>query len=421
MTPRTHPSLMVAGDNALRSRAARAPSTPKGEAGGRSTYPEEKAKYRKAAFLRRLLNERELAVAALTAVELRECREKDPARRRELEAESDRLGRWVREIDRTAKGMKCCRATHARGEDSSGHRAAALLYCRRPGCSCVAIDPETDLEGPGLAFRMRRALPRLEWAGVWVYVVATIPKSHRHLFRDKAAFTRLHRLGAKLAAELRPDAPGCLTRIHEFGDESRSWHPHVNVLIPLPEGARWKVPVGMLGDARRLVEEELGLAPGEGVIHYSYVPKSKRTHRLRYVLRDTLHPWRMEASREDLETMLVTLKGQHAIRYHGELSTRKWGRYSRRPEVRAGLERHGFERDERLEHADKGGCPCCGERMTWSRELGHPHQRAHERWLELLDRKGEGTGYFVDEATWRAMEAREDQRRRRAPAEGGPP
>lgn len=327
---------------------------------------------------------------------------------RDARAEERRARKQAGDLGSAMKGHDSCGKSHVRGVDSGGHRAASLLWCRKPGCRCVAI--EEDKEGPALAFRMRGAMPKLEWAAYWAQIVVTIPPELRDSYRTKAGQAALHKLGRRVAALLRPDAVGGLTRVHEFGDESPEWKPHVNVLVPLPEGARWLVPEKLLAEARELVEEILGFEAGRGNLHYEYVVPAKRSHKLRYVLRDTMHMHGAAVADEDLVTMLSALKGDRKVRYFGELSDRKWGAFKLTAMVTQGTKAHGYERDETTQHMDKGCCPACGERMKWERMAGGLASGERIDWIAIVDKLGAPTGYHLDRHTWELLQERETQR-----------
>jgi hypothetical protein len=308
-------------------------------------------------------------------------------------------------IDRAAGAMEACGRSHVRGCDSSGHRVAALLYCRRPGCACGAI--VNGDEGKALAFRMRRSMPRLEWSGHWAYYSVTTTAELRDSFRTRPAMSALHRLTADVGMILRPESPGGLTRIHEFGDEGPDFKPHGNGLMPLPEGARWKVSKAKLKAARRHVAAVLGIPFSRAVVWYSYVPPEKRSHKLRYVLRDTMHQHAERVAEADVVTMLVSLKGEHKVRYFGELSPRKWRKFSQTPAVQEGLARWKFKENEAVKLADKGCCPACGERLHWELCAGSIWSGEQVKWIELTTRNGHGTGYYVDEFVWMILQERE--------------
>jgi hypothetical protein len=256
---------------------------------------------------------------------------------------------------------------------------------------------------------MRRAAPKLEWCQVWAYLVVTVPPECRDRFRTREGLGELHRISAAVMRVLRPDSAGSLTCNHEFGDRDPSWKPHGNAIAPLPPGARWKVSKGRLRMARAELARLLGIEEGRANLYYAYVPEKKRDHLLRYVLRDTSFPHRGKIADQDLEVLFGELRGFRRVRYHGNLSDRKWGAFAESEEVKAGRAAFGML-DPAAEFAleiERGKCPACADSLEWK----HSKEPLLEgEWVEVCRHE-----FYLSLATWEALQAREPNREGESP------
>lgn len=182
----------------------------------------------------------------------------------------------------------------------------------------------------------------------WLYLVFTVPPELRSNYRTKESLGALGVSVKRLLQRVGYDRG--LRRDHFFGDRSRVYHPHVNVLVP----GEWMNAV-TLARIKRSYATILGVKVERVNVRVS-VRRGPAAilHAVRYITRATFkrEEWDPELARE-----LV-----------GFRNSSSWGcNWERVWEMPKGEEKEGAEVNGALAARllDMGVCPDCGTSIKW--------------------------------------------------------
>lgn len=224
-----------------------------------------------------------------------------------------------------------------------GHRFTRPLICGYEWCVNCGQDGSD-------AHKKRKApwIEKVMSAESWLYLVFTLPPEIRANYRTKKKLAALGVAVKRLLQRVGFDRG--LRRDHFFGDRSRVYHPHVNVLVP----GEWMDAVTL---AR--IKRSFAIILGVDVDRVNVRVEVKRgpvavLHSVRYITRATFknQEWDPELARE-----LV-----------GFRNSSSWGRnWERVWEMPKGEEKEGAEVNGALAARllDMGVCPDCGGSIKW--------------------------------------------------------
>lgn len=229
------------------------------------------------------------------------------------------------------------------GKCSNGHKFARPLTCGFEWCENCGAD--------GSDAHKRRKAPWIEKvmsSPSWLYLVFTLPPEVRADYRTKEKIAALGVAVKRLLQRAGYDRG--LRRWHWFGDRSRVYHPHLNVLVP----GEW-MDVAVLARIKRSYAAILGVSVDRVNVRVSVRRGPAAVlHSVRYITRATFkrREWDVELWRE-----LV-----------GFRNSATWGRkWERVWEMPKGEEKEGAEVNGALAARllDMGICPDCGGSIKW--------------------------------------------------------
>jgi len=233
-----------------------------------------------------------------------------------------------------AEPLRGCGRSAVVGVCEHGHLWAQPISCGREWCPVCGQD--------GSASHMRRMarwLPKVRQMVSVGYFVVTFPDR----LLDSLDPARMAGIGRKVAAVMkRLGFSRGLRRWHFFGDKSRRWRPHLNVLVDAAF-----IPRDRLESIKEALRDAVGVP--EAVINYSFKVGPRRIlHLIRYVARATFRDWRWAPRKAQ------ALRGFRNTSWWGQ---KEW----HRPAV------WDIPREELGELADlvAGRCPDCGTPIDW--------------------------------------------------------
>jgi hypothetical protein len=229
------------------------------------------------------------------------------------------------------------------GKCQTGHRFIRPLICGYEWCINCGSDGSD-------AHKKRKApwIEKVMSSSSWLYLVFTLPPEVRADYRTQK---KIGALGVALKRLLqRAGYDRGLRRWHWFGDRSRVYHPHLNVLVP----GEW-MDAATLVRIKRSYATILGVAVDRVNVRVSARRgPSAVLHSVRYITRSTFkqREWDLDLARE-----LV-----------GFRNSSSWGRnWERVWELPKGEETEGAEVKGALAARllDMGICPDCGSSIKW--------------------------------------------------------
>jgi hypothetical protein len=253
------------------------------------------------------------------------------------------------------------------GTCGNGHRLAKIIVCGKEWCPiCSAMGSMAHNR------RYVRWLAKIMQFQRMDYLVFTIPEHLRENYRTKASLRDLGRACQELMK--RQGYNRGMRRWHWFGDKSKKWNPHLNVLV---EGGYIK--------ADKLETIKMGWAKILGADIVSVNNSFKRNPAdmagcLHYVTRATFLDYEY-----DIE-MAIELRGFRNMVVWGK------GKWDNEPvwELNS-TERKAVEGEdlniEAIEHIIEHSCPKCGSHITWKKALP-------AKLLDILDKESYGAGYY---------------------------
>lgn len=204
---------------------------------------------------------------------------------------------------------KSCGTLALIGSDIDGNRVVKRIACGREWCTVCRQASHKR--------RIARVLPRMFQFDTMAYCVVTFPLEVRSLLKNKVVLANLARKARRVLKAL--GYTKIYTRWHFFGDESRRYNPHLNIII---DGARLtSAELDNLKTKlrRALISTRISKQiKKELVINYSYTVESKRKfHWIKYILRATF----LEKSWDN--ELAVKLYGFHNGCFSGKFSGEK--------------------------------------------------------------------------------------------------
>ena len=226
----------------------------------------------------------------------------------------------------------CCQG-FVRGTCGFGdHTFIKALLCGKEWCpDCGSYD----------SWSHRRRIARW-WSSVMQmkkcgYMVVTLPMELREKFKDRKSLNKWRRYWEEKL--VREGHKRGLIRYHWCGDDGKTWHPHLNIIVEAnyikPANLdRWKLDQG------RWFNSQFGIDTSVKVnIHYQYCKNiGNRIHALKYITRATLRTY--DPSLADL--------------LYGIRNNNHWGQFE-----------PGEKRKSELVSLEKGLCPYDGSPIKW--------------------------------------------------------
>lgn len=234
-----------------------------------------------------------------------------------------------------AKAVRTCGRSGGVGTCECGETVVHVLHRggRAMCATCGQVGSEVHMK------RAKRVGEKVLWGRVLGQLVLTIPPNLRPWFSEPEDLSSVQSgfmddLGGVTGWS---EYTGAATRWHLFGDEGDTYHPHLNVLVPLHRGdgylPRETLRAIKWAWARALEDhtgEEIptqvdrdGCRVPEVSIHWSYASEAgKRWHRVRYTTRPTVGSERWLRLPEGLQRLALDMQG-HRVTYYWRLSSTK--------------------------------------------------------------------------------------------------
>lgn len=237
------------------------------------------------------------------------------------------------------------------GECEDGHRYGKEIFCGKEWCSICGEDGSKAHNR-----RFVRWLSKIQQFKSMGYFVFTIPETLRCKFTDKKSLTRL---AGRVQELLKSHGYSRgLRRWHFFGDKSKKWHPHLNVLVDGTFIAPDKL-AKIKADYARLLNTDIV------DVHYRYHrTPGTMVHSLKYVTRATFRDWAWEP-----EIALEIRRFRNMVPWGGR------DRWNDEPEWDLGdLDSEGEKKVEGMDiravdSLSRGICPVCGKPVKWGEAL----------------------------------------------------
>lgn len=234
-------------------------------------------------------------------------------------------------------GGAFCGGWAAVGSCALGHAVARTILCGREWCEdCGQKDSDAHRR------RWARWLPKARQMRSMGYLVVTFPPAFRAELRTKTGLSDAAKRVTNLLRSL--GFSRGLRRWHFFGDESTTYHPHLNYLLD-----SGRITKAKLESIKVFLLAEFGF---DCVIHYQYttVP-AKMMHLLKYVTRPTF------LQREWDHELADALYNCRITWAWGKWDTPvQWAMDSARPDV-----------TPQAQAVLRGTCPHCGGELAWAR------------------------------------------------------
>lgn len=222
-----------------------------------------------------------------------------------------------------------------------GHQYARELLCGRDWCPTCGKENSK-------AHQRRKAswFPRVvQWTS-WAYVVLTIPPEVRDEYRTQEALGKLG-IAAKRMMQRHGFERG-LRRWHWFGDRSKVYHPHLNILAVGGWLTKEKLE-GLKASWGRILKvdpDRVNLR-----VRICDTP-GKILHRVKYITRATFLDWRWD---EPLARELTGFRNSSA-----------WGIWDRSPAWKLVDGDGSFEHGYAVAVLQRGLCPIDGTLIEWA-------------------------------------------------------
>ncbi len=227
-----------------------------------------------------------------------------------------------------------------RGTCEHGHEYARELLCGRDWCPTCGQDDSK-------VHQRRKAdwFPRVVQAESWAYIVLTIPPEVRDRYRTQEALGKLGTAAKRMMQ--RHGFERGLRRWHFFGDRSKVYNPHLNLLTP--SGWLTKDQIEGLKDSWANILQ-IDRSRVNLKVRICDTPR-KILHRVRYITRATFKEWRWD---EWLARELV-----------GFRNSSSWGHWDDSPAWEVGKGEDGCEDGYRVAMLQRGLCPEDRTPITW--------------------------------------------------------